>query len=123
MQGMRPQQRGIEGAHKGCMGRLGPHIVLLEQGDGQVLQNVMLDTCSILGADPVLGGGPDKALSAVLILHPAGVPSQVAVDVAQMHQYVTVVALQSTCRCSLSAHNPGQPVAVAFVIRHKCGQF
>lgn len=70
------------------------HIVLLEQGDRQVLQNVMLDSCCIRRADPVLGGGPDKALSAVLILDTACVPSQVTVDVAQMHQHVTVVPLQ-----------------------------
>ena len=76
----------------------GPHVVLLEQGDRQVLQDVMLDTCSVLCADPVLGGGPDKALGAVLILDTACVSSQVAVDIAQMHQHVTVVALQGTHR-------------------------
>ena len=73
------------------MGRA--HVILLEQGDRQVLQDVMLDTCSILCANPVLGGGPDKALSAVFILDTASVSSQVTVDVAQMHQDITVVAL------------------------------
>lgn len=61
-----------------------------------MLQDVMLDACSILCADPVLGGGPDKTLGAVLILDTARVPSQIAVDVAQMHQHITVVALQWT---------------------------
>lgn len=59
----------------------------------------MLDACSVLCADPVLGGGPDEALSAVLILHAACVAPEVAVDVAQMHQNITVVALHHACRC------------------------
>ena len=79
---------------EGTRGGGGAHVILLEQGDRQVLQDVMLDTCSILCADPVLGGGPDKALCTVLVLDTTCVSSQVAVDVAQMHQHVTVIALQ-----------------------------
>ena len=57
------------------------YIVLLELEDRQMLQDVMLDACSVLRADPVLGGGPDKALRAVFILDPACVAPQVTVNV------------------------------------------
>ena len=124
-QGKQEVKQGMTRGHamqcKGCSGQ-GPHIVLLEQGDGQVLQDVMLDTCSVLCADPVLGGGPDEALSAVLILHPTCISSQVTVDVTQMHQDITVVALHPICRCAcrLQTHDgqllkPGHPP--------RCGQF
>ena len=70
------------------------HIILLELEHGQVLQDVVLDACSVLSADPVLGGGPHKALSSVLILHTTRVASKVTVNVAQVDQNVTVIALQ-----------------------------
>ena len=59
-----------------------------------MLQDMVLDPGSILGADPVLGGGAHKALGRVLVLHPTGVPSQPAVDVAEGDQHIAVVALQ-----------------------------
>ena len=78
------------------------HIILLELKDGQVLQDVVLDACSILSADPVLGCGPHKALGTVFILDTACVTSQVAVNVTQVHKHITVVALHSRGRCCLS---------------------
>ena len=78
------------------------HIILLELKDGQVLQDVMLDACSILSADPVLGCGPHKALGTVFILDTACVASQVAVNVTQVHKHITVVALHNKGRCCLS---------------------
>ena len=79
------------------------HIILLELEDGQVLQDVVLDACGILGAHPVLGCGPHKALGTVFVLHTAGVASQVAVDVTQVHKHVTVVALRNQASCCHSA--------------------
>ena len=58
-----------------------------------MLQNVVLDSGGVLSADPVLGGGPHKALSRVLILDSTGVTPQSAVDVTQGHQHITVVSL------------------------------
>ncbi len=78
------------------------HIILLELKDGQVLQDVMLDACSILSADPVLGCGPHKALGTVFILDTACVASQVAVNVTQVHKHITGVALHNKGRCCLS---------------------
>lgn len=70
------------------------YLILFELEHRQVLQNVVLDACSILCADPVLGGGPYEALSAVFILDTALVASQVTVDVTEMYQYITVIALR-----------------------------
>lgn len=53
----------------------------------------MLDACSILSADPVLGGRPHKALGAVFILDTACVTSQVTVDVTQVHKHIAVISL------------------------------
>ena len=84
----------------GCGAGVGEtHIILLELEDGQVLQDVVLDACGILGAHPVLGCGPHKALGTVFVLHTASVASQVAVDVAQVHKHITVVALHDQGRC------------------------
>lgn len=49
-------------------------------------------------AHPVLGGAAHKALRGVLILLAAGVAAQLAVDVAQLHQQVRVVALHTPAR-------------------------
>lgn len=59
-----------------------------------MLQDVVLDACSVLCADPILGGGSDKTLSAVFIFDTACVTSQVTVDVAEVHKHVTIVPLQ-----------------------------
>lgn len=45
-------------------------------------------------AHPVLGGAANKALRGVLVLDAAGVAAQLAVDAAQLHQQVRVVALR-----------------------------
>ena len=59
----------------------------------------MLDACSILCADPVLGCGSDETLGTVFILDTTCVASQVTVDVTQVHKHVTVVPLQLRCIC------------------------
>lgn len=84
--------------HSNCQ----TYLILFELEHRQVLQNVVLDACSVLCADPVLSGGPHKPLSAVFILDTALVASQVTVDVTEMYQYITVVALQ-TMRMRFSA--------------------
>ena len=70
------------------------HRALVVLEDGEVLEDVVLDGADVGRAHPVLGGGAHEALRAVLVLHPAHVPAQLAVDVAQHHQEVREVALR-----------------------------
>ncbi len=82
------------------------YVILLELEHRQVLQDVVLDACSILCANPVLGSGPHKALGTILVLHTACVSSQVTVDVTQVHQHVTVVTLQAVAKCHVATCHP-----------------
>ena len=86
-----------------------------------MLQDVMLDRGCILGADPVLGGGPDKALCGILVLHPAGVTSQPAVDVAEGDQDIAVVALhRMNAGQSSSLQLPCTELVVVSLLRCSC---